>query len=74
LKVPDSEIGGDGPFNGIGEWNRLRVSIKEGAATFTLNGKVQAEWKSDAMPKKGAFILRPEGEIEFANLFVRKLK
>ena len=59
-----------------GQWNRLRVSLEEnGFFRFTLNGAFLSEGRLPvAPPKKGAFVLRPEGEMDFANLFVRELK
>jgi hypothetical protein len=59
-----------------GQWNRLHVTLKGKAVTFTVNGKAtgigETQW--DGVPAKGAFAFRPQGETDFANLFVRELK
>jgi hypothetical protein len=64
----------EGPFKPVGEWNRLQGSLKDGFKLLTLNGKKISEGRPPTMPKQGAFVLRPDGEMEFANLFVRPLK
>jgi hypothetical protein len=72
---------GKAPLSPVGQWNRLRGSIEQGGVQLTLNGKKleigegkRAEGGPPALPPKGPFILRPEGEMDFANLFVRELK
>jgi len=59
-----------------GQWNRLQVTLKGQEVTLTINRKPvsisKAEFKD--LPPKGAFRLLPEGEMDFANLFVRELK
>jgi hypothetical protein len=75
LIIQGHDIGGDEKsLNTAGQWNRLRGSLKDGFKTITLNGKEVSVGRPPAMPKKGNFVLRPEGEMDFANLFVRKLK
>jgi hypothetical protein len=62
------------PFKPIGEWNRLQASLEGNSFKLKLNGKEISEGSPPAMPEKGAFVLRPEGPMEFANLFMRPLK
>jgi hypothetical protein len=63
-----------------GQWNRLHVSMNSGekkrAIKATLNGKILFDSKESPPlgPEKGVFVLRPEGEMDFGNLFVRELK
>ena len=68
-------------INLAGKWYRLRASLTKDAIQVrvnglnnkvTLNGKVSL--KDTVMPAKGAFVLRPEGKMDFGNLFVRELK
>jgi hypothetical protein len=74
LSIQGHDIGGDEKsLNPAGQWNRLQGSLKNGFKTITLNGKEVSVGRPPAMPKKGEFVLRPEGEMDFANLFVRKL-
>ncbi len=54
-----------------GQWNRLRLSRR---GVLTLNGKTVLGVEMAAPPKKGALSLSPDGECDFANLFVRELK
>ena len=59
-----------------GQWNRLQATLKGKEVTLAVNGKAlsvaRAELKQ--LPAGGAFRLLPEGEMDFANLFVRELK
>jgi hypothetical protein len=57
----------------VGQWNRLQITT---GAMFkvTVNGTVVKELSTEVSPRKGAFTLRPEEEMDFANLFVRELK
>jgi hypothetical protein len=58
-----------------GEWNRLRVTIKGKTATMNINGKALPDVSlEDNFVTKGAFALRVDGRMDFANLFVRELK
>jgi hypothetical protein len=54
-----------------GQWNRLRLTSK---GVVTLNGKTVLGVEMSAPPRKGTLSLSPDGEIDFANLFVRPLK
>jgi hypothetical protein len=66
----------DAPLKAVGQWNRLRGVVDEnGYHKLTLNSEplVSGRPPFDA-PKKGSLILRPEGEMDFANLFLRELK
>jgi hypothetical protein len=58
-------------FKLAGQWNRLILTWDAG---LTVNGKRAAKFASSANPKKGTLTLHPNGEIDFANLFVRELK
>ncbi|HKI37176.1 MAG TPA: family 16 glycoside hydrolase [Gemmataceae bacterium] len=64
-----------------GQWNRLVVTVKDGREvgrdlTVTLNGKELGHERgvSLGLAEKGRLVLEPEGEMDFANLFVRELK
>lgn len=57
-----------------GQWNRLRVSLKNGMFRVALNESGGfLEMAVRDLPAAGAFTLRPEGEMDFANLFIRQL-
>ncbi len=56
-----------------GQWNRLRVSLKDNAIRVAINGKDAAEATVADVSSRGTFALRPEGEMDFMNLFVREL-
>jgi hypothetical protein len=55
-------------------WNRLHATRKGGVLSVTVNGKPVLKAERAELPGGGAFTLRPEGEMDFANLFVRELK
>jgi hypothetical protein len=56
------------------KWNRIRASIKGEKIIIAINGKtIQDDVVATPIPVKGGFALRPEGPMEFANLFVREL-
>jgi hypothetical protein len=57
-----------------GQWNRLQVTDSGGTFAVIVNGTVVRELNMSVSPRKGAFGLRPGGEMDFANLFVRELK
>ena len=61
-----------------GQWNRLRVLFRPVSGQLSLafmNGQQVGNWFFTKIDKtKSAFALRPEGEMDFANLFVRELK
>jgi Domain of Unknown Function (DUF1080) len=54
-----------------GQWNRLRASLR---GPVEINGKVVVPVHAAGALAKGTLTLRPEGEMDFANLFVRELK
>jgi hypothetical protein len=64
-----------------GRWNRLRVALKDtnrGLNTglaVTINGRT-TDWGSELgrFSEKGSLTLKANGEMDFANLFVRALK
>jgi Domain of Unknown Function (DUF1080) len=57
-----------------GQWNRLQVTLAEATFKVTVNGKVVKELNAAMSPRKGAFALRPAGEMDYTNLFVRELR
>jgi hypothetical protein len=56
------------------QWNRLQVTDAKGTFKVTINGREVKELAAAVSPRRGAFTIRPEGEMDFANLFVRELK
>jgi hypothetical protein len=69
--------GGEGTLTALkpaGQWNRLQVTLTEGKLQVTVNGTPVGTLNKTVSPPRGAFALRPEGEMDFANLFVRELK
>jgi hypothetical protein len=54
-----------------GEWNRFRVTRK---GRVTINGKTVLGVEAPGASGKGTLRLSPEGEMDFANLFVREVK
>jgi hypothetical protein len=60
--------------NPVGQWNRLQVGVEGMVLRVTVNGKAVKTLSKGEWPPKGAFGLRPGGEMDFANLFVRPLK
>jgi hypothetical protein len=70
-----------GSLKPAGQWNRLRVRLREtnegrdAALAVTLNGKT-TDYGPDLgrSPTRGPFVLRADGAMEFANLFVHELK
>src|SRR5262249_14801797 len=57
-----------------GGWNGLIATLKGRTLTVSVNGTAVANLKDLELPAKGTFDLKPEGEMDFANLFVRELK
>ena len=57
-----------------GQWNRFRASTKNQDLTMTVNDRELNKSNWQGLPKTGAFVLSPEGSMDFANLFVRELK
>jgi hypothetical protein len=55
----------------IGQWNRLQATIDGKSLKVTINGKALGSFELTHPAKTGAFALIPEGEMDFANLFVR---
>jgi len=45
-----------------------------GTDSVTVNGTVARELNMAGASRKGTFALQPEGEMDFANLFVRESK
>jgi Domain of Unknown Function (DUF1080) len=60
--------------NPAGSWNRLQVTVTRDALRVTVNGNVIHKSERTKLPEKGALVLKPEGAMDFANLFVRELK
>jgi hypothetical protein len=58
-----------------GQWNRLHATIRNNMLTAKCNGAVHGSVETNLAnpPTTGAFELRPQGEMDFANLFVRQL-
>jgi Domain of Unknown Function (DUF1080) len=61
-------------FKPVGQWNRLRASQMGKSVQVTVNGKeLIKDFMMSPAPEKGTFVLRPEGAMDFGNLFVRPL-
>jgi 3-keto-disaccharide hydrolase len=61
--------------NGPGKWDRFHATITGNLIEHSINGKSLLGWQTIApTAKAGAFVLKPEGEMDFANIFVRELK
>jgi hypothetical protein len=52
----------------------LDVTVKDKVVTATVNGQPLYRAELRGVSPTGALSLRPEGEMDFANLFVRELK
>jgi hypothetical protein len=71
---------GGAPLKPAGEWNRLQVSVQgkklnNEEITVTLNGtRIDKQTMITSLPTNGTLALRPDGEMDFANLFVREVK
>jgi hypothetical protein len=57
-----------------GQWNRLRAAVKGKSLTVTVNGTVVENHATTEPEPRSRFTLRPNGEMDFANLFVREVK
>jgi len=57
-----------------GKWNRLRVKPEANIAEVKVNDEFNVGLRLPQSLTKGEFGIRPEGEMDFANLFVRELK
>jgi hypothetical protein len=76
VSVPAYEAKGLKP---AGQWNRLRIAVVGNKSLKTFfNGTPDLDLGGDKEPlgihTTGAFVLHPEGEMDFGNLFVRELK
>jgi hypothetical protein len=58
----------------VGQWNRLRATLRGEALQVTINGGRPVEMGKALRLAKGAFALRPGAEMDFGNLFVRELR
>ncbi len=58
----------------LGEWNRMMISVKGGALTVSLNGRVVIENANlPGMPARGAIALQHHNAaIEFANIWIKE--
>jgi hypothetical protein len=56
------------------QWNRLDVTLRGKTLTATVNGQPLYKAELAGLSPKGTFCLRPVGEMDFANLFVREVK
>jgi hypothetical protein len=72
---------GFGPLKPAGQWNRLRLTLKDTnkrqnlGLAVTLNGRTTDCGSGLARPSdKDPFVLRADGAMDFANLFGRELK
>jgi hypothetical protein len=85
VKTPGTGAGTGSHFSSLkprGEWNRLRIGVRKDRLTPFINGKEVAGGSLDWVPAKvkervlirGAFALRPDGPMEFGNLFVHELR
>ncbi len=61
-------------FKRAGQWNRLQAAVKGNTMTVMVNGQELVKQQTTEPEPKSRFGLRPEGEMEFANLFVRGVK
>jgi hypothetical protein len=56
-----------------GEWNRTICSVRGGKLTVTLNGTPVVTGMAVAGQSRGRIVLAPTGDVEFANIFVKRL-
>jgi hypothetical protein len=60
-----------------GQWNRLDTTIRGRTLQVRINGKTVERLREFPVAfrlKKGAFLMQPNSDMDFANLFVRELK
>jgi hypothetical protein len=57
-----------------GQWNRLRIVKRGERLEVHLNDGTPFRAELKSLRGKKAFAVRPQGEMDFANLFVRELK
>jgi hypothetical protein len=74
VRSEESSKGAAVALKPAGQWNRLQVTDARGTFKVMINGGVVKELTTAVSPRRGVFALRPEGEMDFANLFVRDLK
>ncbi len=81
VNPPQVEKLSDASFRAIrpaGQWNRLRVRVADAVTEVQLNGQVILAGKRTPPGRdqrvKGPLVLRPQGAMDFANLFVREVK
>jgi hypothetical protein len=55
-----------------GKWNRLKVAIQRAKVQVYVNGRNVSGDLKLALSPKGAFVIQPEGSMDFANIFVRE--
>ena len=77
IPLDGGKIGGGGKTTNaerpIGEWNRYRITSRNGTITVVLNGK-QVNQGMDAIPRHGWIALQSEGaEIQFRKIELRPL-
>ena len=69
-----SALGSSENMKPAGQWNRVQATVKGTKVEVVVNGKFVGSLKGEELPAKGALLLIPDGEMDFANLFVRELK
>ncbi len=55
-----------------GQWNRLQATDTGRTFKVMINGTAVKELTTAVSSRRGVFALRPEGKMDFANLFVRQ--
>jgi hypothetical protein len=74
-RYDESGTGAHTALKPVGQWNRLQVTLAGATSSVAVNGTVVRELTNKvSAPQKGAFVLQPQGEMDFANLFVRELR
>src|SRR5262249_55630162 len=61
-------------FKPEGQWNRLVAVLKGKSIKVTVNGESAGELAIPDLAPQGPLALKSDGEMDFANLFVRELK
>jgi hypothetical protein len=74
VRAEESSTGASAALKPAGEWNRLQVTDAGGTFRVTINGTERKELTTAVSPRKGAFVLQPGSEMDFANLFVREVR
>jgi hypothetical protein len=57
-----------------GGWNRFEGELRGNQLTLKLNGEVIVDSKVTKAATRGSLQLTAEGPVDFANIYVRKLK